>query len=133
MAGVLSLMVGSSGGPRVNLQGLDSTDNETDPADASASYSLTSAGLEDVVPGGSGTWLLSGSASDYEVRATVVSGSVTSGTLNTWLGLGTTRTWTRTRTTVGSSAVTLQIEIRLAATGTVIATAQTTLTAQVIA
>lgn len=133
MSGVLSLMVGATGGPRVSLQGLDSTDNANEPADASASYSLTSGGLEDVTPGGSGTWLLSGSASDYDARATLVSGAVSSGTLNTWLNLGTTRSWTRTQTVAGSSAVTLQIEIRLAATGTVLATAQTTLTAQVIA
>ena len=52
---------------------------------------FTSAGLPD-------TWLLAGSASDYEIRYTYVSritggGVATSPGNNVWLNLGTTRTW----------------------------------------
>lgn len=43
----------------------------------------------------SGTWLLSGSASSYEVRLTLTSGTI-SGTTGTWLSLGTSRTWSNT-------------------------------------
>lgn len=43
----------------------------------------------------SGTWLLSGSASNYEVRLTLTSGTI-SGTTGTWLSLGTSRTWSNT-------------------------------------
>lgn len=44
-----------------------------------------------------GTWLLSGAASDYEVRFTNNSGTAPSGSaLATWLGCGTDREWTNT-------------------------------------
>jgi hypothetical protein len=40
------------------------------------------------------TWLVSGTASQYDVRMTKNSGNATpTGTLNTWLNLGTERTW----------------------------------------
>lgn len=39
------------------------------------------------------TWLLSGLNSDYEVRATLVSGDTPSGTLGSWLACSTDRTW----------------------------------------
>ncbi len=42
----------------------------------------------------SGTWLLSGAASDYDVRFTVTSGAINNGgTTGSWLSLGTTRSW----------------------------------------
>lgn len=78
------------------------------------------------------TWLQSGSAADYEIRATLAGGdALASGTMNTWLGLGTTREWSQEAIGSGeawSSSVT--IEIRLAASPfTVLDTATITLTA----
>jgi len=101
----------------------------TDPANALASYTLANTRAVQVSPGStSDEWAVSGiTASDYEARATVVSGSVSGGTTGSWLGLGTSRTWERNRTTIGTSEVVLTIEIRDVATSTVRATASITL------
>ena len=40
-----------------------------------------------------GTWLLQGSFSNYEVRLAVTSGSFGGASTGVWLGLGTSRTW----------------------------------------
>lgn len=69
------------------------------------------------------------SFSNYEVRATATSGSVSSGTVGSWLSLGTSRTWSRTQSSVGTSSVQLLIEIRHALTQIVRASATITLTA----
>ena len=51
--------------------------------------------------------------SDYEVRATLNSGTLSSGTTGSWLALSTTRAWTLTRFVVGAAdPVELTIEIR---------------------
>ena len=42
------------------------------------------------------TWLVLGSASAYEARATVTAGALSSGTAGSWLSLGTSREWTVT-------------------------------------
>jgi hypothetical protein len=79
-------------------------------------------------------WLhgMGGSVGDYEVRATVVSGSLTAGTTGSWLNCGTTRTWTLTNSAVDNSTITavLTIEIRLASSGVVQDSAAVTLSAE---
>jgi len=80
----------------------------------------------------SGEWLLTGSNSDYEARATLVSGSTPStGTLDSWLGLGTDRTWTLTSTSSAQSVLT--IEIRDATTLEVLDSATITLETESLA
>lgn len=64
---------------------------------------------------------------NYEVRATLNSGTTPTGTLNTWLNLGTTREWTLTASTGNFLTCNLTIEIRDTATSTVRATATLTL------
>jgi hypothetical protein len=66
-----------------------------------AGYRIDSDGSVYKIEGASvtniGTWLLSGAASDYEVRFTNYSGSAPGGSaLATWLGCGSDRTWTNT-------------------------------------
>lgn len=71
-------------------------------------------------------WLrtASNSPSDYQIRATYISGNATpSGTYDTWLSLGTSREWTLTRNNVGTSVATVQFQIRLTATQVVFSTA----------
>lgn len=78
------------------------------------------------------TWLLSGSASSYEIRATLAGGdALSSGVLGSWLGLGSTREWTQSAGGSGDGfSSLLTIEIRLAASPfTVLDTASVTLTA----
>lgn len=75
-------------------------------------------------------WLLSGSASSYEVYLTHVSGNVpTSGPYETWTNAGSTVAWSLIRTAEGTVTGTYQVSIRPAGGGATIATAQFTLTA----
>lgn len=59
-----------------------------------------------------GEWLVSGGASDFEVRATLVSGTLNSGTLDTWLNCGTSRSWNKFYAGVGGQTCVLTIELR---------------------
>lgn len=97
----------------INLLGLDPVGLAPGPI----SYSLTNAGGEIATGHVSSTWLMAGAASDYEVRATLTSGSIT-GTFGSWLGLGTTRTWSKSG---AASTASMDVEIRLAASGAVVA------------
>ncbi len=71
-------------------------------------------------------------ASGFEVYASVTSGSTPSGaSLSTWLSLGTTRTWTLTNSASGTTKQSiLAVQIRLAASGAVIASATVELYAE---
>lgn len=76
------------------------------------------------------TWLLSGAAADYEVRATLDSGDTPAGTLDTWLALSSTRSWSLEDATDDATALTcgLTIEIRLVSSGVVQDIATVTIT-----
>lgn len=103
-----------------------------DPADATAAYTLTSGGLvQDHTGATLETWLGSGAASNYEVRATVTAGALSTGLTGSWLALSSNRTWTRSRTIVGTGTATLLIEIRDTATSTVQDSATISLEAEV--
>jgi len=74
------------------------------------------------------TWLVIGAASDYEVRATLVTGdALTSGTVGTWQALSASREWLITATTPSKMSE-LLIEIRTTA-GVVVDSATITLEA----
>lgn len=98
----------------------------TTGAGAVASYSIGTDGYVRINGVPFGTWLKSGLAAAYDVHATVVSGSVSSGTTGSWLPLTSTQTWSRNRATVGLNSVTLFIEIAL--TGTTVALDSATVT-----
>lgn len=93
--------------------------------------------LSTQITGGSETidsdeWLnppVSVDASLYECQATVISGSLSSGTAGSWLSLGTTRTWTRSQNVSGTSEVVFTLEVRLIGTANTLASANMTLTA----
>jgi hypothetical protein len=72
-------------------------------------------------------WKLSGAVADYEHRFTVISGTLTSGTTNTWLGGGTDRELVKTTTVDGTYEVVVLHEIKLAAGTDAIAQATITL------
>jgi len=112
---------GGGGGGSVTLNANDYFHTVVDPADAAVTLSLTTAG--DVTGTGVSTyaWLLSGAASDYEVKADLLSGSVSSGTTGSWLPLSSSRTWTRTRSFVGESAASLSVSIRRVSDSVVVA------------
>jgi hypothetical protein len=49
---------------------------------------------------------------DYQIRATISSGTMTSGTFGSWLALTSNRTWSKTQFSVGSSSAQVLFEIR---------------------
>ena len=65
------------------------------------------------------TWLLIGANSDFEVRATAVSGTLTSGTIGSWELLSSQRTWALTAGNTDDFAE-ITIEIRDALTQVVL-------------
>jgi hypothetical protein len=142
MTGVGCIMAGM-GGPRdvLALIGAFEFAFQIDPATAGAGYQLTSGGKEQSGTGSSGgviytnigDWVLpNGNASLYEVRATLTSGALSSGTTGSWLALSTTRTWEVSRASLGMSNANLTIEIRLTGgSGTILASTLVGLTAEV--
>ncbi|WP_287994291.1 hypothetical protein [Acidiphilium sp.] len=68
---------------------------------------------------------------DYEVRATIVSGSLSAGTAGSWLPLTSSRTWNVSRDFAGVSSCTLTIEIRKGS-GSTLDSATVELTAEVL-
>lgn len=80
---------------------------------ATATLSYSSAGTATGTGYGSGTWLLSGSAGNYEIMFNRVTGSTPTGaSVNTWLALSSTRSWTLTQSTTGSKTCDGYIAIR---------------------
>lgn len=61
-------------------------------------------------------------ASNYEVFATVTSGSLTSGTTGSWVAVSSNPTWTRNRTSVGLVTAIMSMQIREIGTTTVLDT-----------
>jgi len=124
----------SGGGPRIALA--ETTIDVTNTgATASAAFRLATDGeVKRSINGAAyakiDTWVTpptSALAALYECRATIVSGSLTSGTTGTWLPLNADQTWTLSRASTGALTVEMTLEIRLAATGTVMASATITM------
>ncbi len=132
MSGIMAALIGSvTALGEVAISNVTASDIVIDPATATASYTLTSAGSL-TYSGGSGTWLSPQAGMDqFEVRATVTSGFLSSGTTGSWLNPGTTRTWTGVQTGEGLSSAIVTVEIRLASSGVVQDTATVTFSAEV--
>jgi hypothetical protein len=132
---ILLAAFGAIGGDRISLSGVSVY--SAGAGTQTATYTLESDG--DVVTattgGGSvdaGDWIVpkASAPSDYEVRATLVSGTLSTGTTGSWLALSSNRSWTLQRVTVGAATqVTLTIEIRKGS-GAVLASATVTLDAE---
>lgn len=112
--------------------------DQTNAAPASATYELNLVGgiFETTNTGGRvalGPWVTPSTvavAANYEVFATLVGGTLSTGTTGSWLALSTTRTWSRTRSVSGVSEGQIWIDIRLVGTTTVLDSAIITLTAE---
>jgi hypothetical protein len=109
------------------------------PTTAVASYSLASDGDIDATNNSNvvvdrGDWIIpKTNMALYEARMTTVSGSLTSGTIGSWLALNVTRTWENTRSGIGAGTTTYvgTLEIRRASDGLVMGTATITIEAEV--
>lgn len=114
------------------------------PSSATATFRLNSSGVAQAITSGntssppagttnySDEWLRFGSASDYEARATLQSGTLSSGTVGTYENLGTTRSYTVTCSVGGgggavSKDCSFLIEIRDTSTLVVLAADSITL------
>lgn len=107
---------------------------------ANASFQLTASGtVAGAVTSAQGhlsySWLLSGSAADYEVYAQPTSGSFSSGVANAWRSLAATRIWTvqggGTKNNPSPKSCTATFTIRNKTTLATVASAPITLTATV--
>jgi hypothetical protein len=131
MVGILCTIAGMGGGAvtfplpsPTNVLGIDT-------APSYASYGLLSNGNVETDSNSTGSavigqWIVPATtAADYEVRATLTGGSLTSGTTGSYISLGSTRTWRVEANSPGSNqGANLTIEIRLTAgPGPVVATA----------
>lgn len=102
------------------------SDLQVDPSTASASVTFANDGTystEGNIAGFDGDWItpVSAAGDAYEIRMTVNSGTTPTGaTTDTWLGLGTTRTWTLEQSGVGATTANVTVEIRNAATEAVL-------------
>jgi hypothetical protein len=114
----MSFIVMQIGGYRVAVANRLVSDITVSPTNASAQFALTSSGdvqTQTVLAGTTdvGDWVSPKQGfSNYECMMTTVSGSLTSGTAGSWLGLGTTRTWVRNQTSVGVSDYVGTLQIR---------------------
>jgi hypothetical protein len=123
------------GGDQIALSGV--AVSSVGSGSQTATYTLESDGdvVRATTPLGSsdiGDWITpkASAPSDYEVRATLNSGTLTSGTTGSWLALTSNRSWTLTQATVGAAdPVDLTIEIRKGS-GATLASATVTLDAE---
>ena len=133
---ILLAAFGAIGGDRISLSGLTISAIGSGGAQT-ATYTLESDGdviIATTVDGSldAGDWISpkASAPSDYEVQATLVSGTLSTGTTGSWLALSSNRSWTLQRVTVGvATQVTLTIEIRKGS-GAVLASATVTLDAE---
>lgn len=126
-----ALLVMSSAAGGVFLEASNNASDVDSPA-ANAQFSLTNAGTADFSGSGADpdyTWLLSGSAGDYDARFTLSSGSISTGTAGTWQNLATSRSWGCFANGGGTQIASGTIEIRDASTLAVLASGSLTLDA----
>jgi hypothetical protein len=132
------LMAAGNTGVTLSNKTLSDSDTKLSPnvASATSAFELGSDGvargfresLSDLVF--NGEWLSSGTSSGYDVMFTQLSGDAVTGTLGSWLNLGTSRSVSLnvTQATPGSSAksATVRVEIRTTS-GLLLVTAEVTL------
>lgn len=128
---------GTASAPSGSVAITDQTNNQAGYGPQTAGYRLNTSGAAQALNNGVATtletWRLSGVTADYEARATAVSGSVSGGTVGSWIALTTSPEWTVTRTVSGTyKEATITVEIRLSASPfTVLDSAQITISAEV--
>ena len=135
MRPMMALLLGgraATGGGTVSISNETVTSETVTPTAAEATYSLLSDGQLETTSGGLSRWLIgSSSGSNYECRATIVSGTLSSGTTGSWLALSSNRAWAVTRVSLGTKTCTIDVEIGLVGTSTALDTARIILTATV--
>lgn len=125
-------LLGRSGGAAISISDESVTDEQISPSSSTAFFELQSDGDTLTSMGAGSDWLIgSTTGSNYECRATLVSGTLSSGTTGSWIALSSDRRWTVTRSSLGIKPCTFTLEIGLAGANIALATAEITITAQV--
>ncbi len=116
------------------LAPLTASNTRVEPLNATATYALNADGSVSATGGSPAPWLVPQAGMTlFEARATVTSGSLSSGTTGAWLALGgTDRIWQRNQIGVGSSSATVLFEIRRIGDTTVLASASVSFFAEVL-
>ena len=133
MSGVGMMMLGS-GGDLVKISNVTITDSNFSPIAASSGYQLNASSDINSITSTLGTipigkWVVpASSASNYEAKATVTSGTLSSGTTGTWINCAASPGWYRNRTTIGTNTAIITVEIRLIGSTTTLTSASITLT-----
>lgn len=138
LAGVPSGAISMSnlwGKSAVTVNFIDAYVVSTNSGPATAAYRVNTDGFdyagEQGVYSVLSQWVTPSSAGgNYEVFATVTSGSVTTGTTGSWVATSGSPTWTRTAGTIGTQVVTLSMQVRATGTTTVLDTWTVTLEAE---
>ncbi len=114
---------------------LTATDFELHPSSATAWLQFRNDGaVYDQDNSKRGDWILPNGAApdDYEIRANSSSPDTPdSGTMDTWLALSSSRTWSESRSGVGIDSKTFTVDIRKGSSGDPLITRTCTLTADV--
>lgn len=105
----------------LNAQPADATDSEISPTDALASVIFTNTGTCTNTGNPGFTWLVTGSASDYDIYVSGTGDTPTGAALDTWHNLGTNREWRLEVTGVGTLSFTGTYQIRAAGGGSTLA------------
>lgn len=139
MSGVQMVIAAGAPSPFRGMVLNTALDTALDPADATATTALQTNGqvthATTQFPGAFTDWFLPNTTNignGFWIRATIISGTFTSGTAGTWLQLNAARTWTKQQTTVGSSSVVFTLELATDSGGAnIVKSCQCTLTATV--
>lgn len=133
---LLQLIAGALNSTRVAISGATQADLTINPSICTVSYQLTSAGVENIFTTSSGlsaigNWITPTGAAggNYETRATLNTGTLSSGTTGAWTALSSTQTWSVVQSGVGSKNCNFTVEIRATSSGTVLSSAVVDLTA----
>lgn len=136
---MIAAFLGAIGGPAIYLADQSQGDLQIDPSDAFAALGLASDGhiygYTGLSTNDKGVWLKRGAAADYDVRATLNSGTLGSGSSATgsWISCASGAVWNVQDVSPVGLARTAQltVEIRLVASGAVLDTAIWDLSAEV--
>lgn len=116
----------------INLSDRAVEDSQTYPTPCSVWFELESDGDTETSFGFVDDWLVgSTTGSDWECRATILSGSLSSGTTGSWLALSSDRRWTVSRSSLGTSSCSFTLEIGRVGTSTALKSATIQLSATV--
>lgn len=131
------MLLGGVSIPPVAISSADAFKRTTVLESITAYYSLLSTGggihTNSIGDDTEFTWLVSGSASSFQVRVTVLSGTTPGGDgAGSWLSLSTSRAWSLFQSGEGVKSATMLVEIRLISTLVVVGSATVEMRATVV-